>query len=126
MYKSGGYGIYHGKEYKVNHDMEGNVKIYTRDLDKIESDFVDIYGHGGYGKIIQLEDLEEYYEITTYAIWNGMRFLVIRETEDYYCLYTGDSKTATKYGFEMCDRGEFRKEVGKDSVELIEEREDLM
>ena len=128
-YKFGTYGIYKGQEYRVNSNMndeKGVNRIYTTDLSKTDEDFEDVYGHGVYSKKIQLEDLEEYYDITTYAIWNGMKFLVIRETEDIYCLYTGDSEIAGKYGFEVCNRAEFRKEVSKESVELVEEREDLM
>ena len=126
MYKSGMYGIYHGKEYEVNSDMNHNLFILTSDVSKIDDSFEDTYDSGTYSKIIQFEDLEEYYEITTFAIWNGMKFLVIRETEDIYCLYTGDSEIARKYGFKVCNRAEFRKEVSKASVELVEEREDLM
>lgn len=125
-YKSGRYGIYKGIEYKINFDENKNMLILTRNIELIDDSFEDTYNSGTYSKIIQLEDLEEYYDITTYAIWNGMKFLLDAEKEDCYILYTWDLEIARKYGFKVCDRAEFRKEVSKDSVELVEEREDLM
>ena len=58
MIRNGRFCKYHGNEFKVNRDSDGNTIILTKNDKIIDSTFIDKYGSGVYSKKVSLEEIE--------------------------------------------------------------------
>ncbi len=131
MLKNGYYAIYRGKEYRVNHDKSKKIHLYTNDKEKIDGSFVmwrKTEFQESYEKIVQPYELDDVYDITTFAyVDENKRFVVIRETEDMYLVGTGSKNIdlVEKYKLKEVDRRIFEGWIHKDDVCLVEERKDM-
>lgn len=127
--KSGWFGIYRGNEYELIGDMEGNDFIRTTDKNIIDKSYkkgvgvdVDIYT-----KQIDYSELEYAYELNVYALVDGEKIGVEKETDDEYLVFTGNSHKdiIDKYGLIEVERSVFEGWISKEFVELLEERREL-
>mgnify|MGYP000190965514 CR=1 FL=1 len=84
MIRNGKFCKYHGNEFKVNRDSDGNTIILTKNDKIIDSTFIDKYGSGVYSKKVSLEEIEELYRYATYAVINNYKVNVEKENEKYY------------------------------------------
>ena len=125
MIKNGRFCIYHGNEFKVNRDSDGNTIILTKNNKIIDSTFIDKYGSGVYSKKVSLEEIEELYRYTTYAVINNYKVNVEKENEEYYFVGTADCKVAEILGLQRCDKYYYEGKFSKQDVEIIEEKEKI-
>ncbi len=128
MIKSGYYALYKGKEYHVNQDGSGQIKIYTHDHNLIDESFVVGRSKGVYKKYVKSYELDDVYRITTYAYVDGDRILgVMKETEDMVlvCANGEDEDLIEKYQLKEVDRYVYEGWIHKDDVRLVEERKDM-
>ena len=121
MIKNGRFCIYHGNEFKVNRDSDGNTIILTKNDKIIDSTFIDKYGSGVYSKRVS----EELYRYATYAVINNYKVNVEKENEEYYFVRTPDCKVAEALGLQRCDKYYYEGKFLKQDVEIIEEKEKI-
>ncbi|WP_075717360.1 hypothetical protein [Roseburia sp. 499] len=125
MIKNGRFCKYHGNEFKINRDNEGNTIILTKDDKIIDSTFIDKYGSGVYSKRVEKEELEEFYTYETYGIIDNCRVNVEKENQEFYFVGTADCKVAEVLGLSRCDKYYYEGKIPKEKVELIEEKKEL-
>ena len=126
MIRNGHYCIYHGKEYNITHDMQDNTKIYTRNKDIVDKTFriKDVYGTM-YEKIIDPEEIQEAYRISTKAIIDGDELSICRApggAENMYWVESGSKELKEKYHMKEIDRGIYGTWIEKDKVQVVERR----
>ena len=125
--RNGHYCIYHGKEYNITEDMQGNTKIFTRNRELADETFrvKDVYGTV-YEKIIDPKEIQEAYRINTKAIIDGDELSISREPggeEGMYWIVTCSKELMEKYHMKEFDRGVYGTWIEKDKVQVVERKE---
>lgn len=129
--KSGWFGIYKGNEYELTSDMDGNRIILTKNKNIVDNTFSYDYKYnsGIYRKIIDNAEIEYAYELNLYALVDGVKIGVMKETEDEYlvCAFRNRQKQdiIEKYNLKEVERSVFEGWIPKKYVELLEERREL-
>ncbi|EJQ09747.1 hypothetical protein CN941_02755 [Bacillus cereus] len=128
MIKQGKYGIYQRKTYCLGKADEEYVNIISRDVTELENGFLPhARDKNFFIKQVKRSDLETAYNVTPFAVYKGIEFVLIglneeRRTVDIYGI---DPKVARELGMSTAGRGEFSKTVPLDDVELIEKIEPI-
>lgn len=125
--KHGWFGVYKGNEYVLTGDMKGNRIIRTKDKNIVDDTFSYNHNSGFYRKIIDSSEIEYAYELNVYALVDGEKIGVWKETEDEYLVFTGNShmEIVEKYNLQWIDRTVYEGWIPKENVKLIEERREL-
>ena len=124
--RNGDYCIYHGKEYNITHDEHRNIIIYTRNRDLADETFCieEVYGTV-YKKIIDPEEIQEAYLISTKAIIDGDELSIYRApggAENMYWVQSGSKELQEKYNMEEIERGVHGAWIEKDRVQVVERK----
>lgn len=125
MIKNGRFCKYHGNEYRLNRDNDGNLVIITKNRATIDATFTDKYNSGVYSKIILPSEIQEAYEYRTYGNVKGVKVNVEKENQEFYFVGTADCKVAEVLGLSRCDKYYYEGKIPKKKVELIEEKKEF-
>jgi hypothetical protein len=122
--KSGKFARYNGKEYEYYRNMDKTITIISRDSDDISLGFSKC--HDVYVKCLNIYEVEELYSVYTYGIYKG-QIVGIRteENEKYNIEVSGSEDIFLRLGFEIIERGVYRKWIKKSEVERIWEEKIL-
>ena len=126
MIRNGDYCIYHGKEYNITEDMQGNTKIYTRNKDLSDETFSFNRQSGAYHKMIDPKEIQEAYRISTKAIIDGDELSIYQApggAENMYWVQSGSKELQEKYHMEEIERGQHGTWIEKDKVQVVERKE---
>ena len=124
--RNGHYCIYQGKEYNLTQDEHMNTIIYTRNRDLADETFCveEVYGTV-YEKVIDPEEIQEAYRISTKAIIDGDELSICRApggAEDMYWVESDSKELKEKYNMKEIDRGVYGTWIEKDRVQVVERK----
>lgn len=116
---TGTYAVFNGKKYeacfvksdRVTFQDEKLVEIYSKE--PVEEDGFEKYGFGKYlcyKKIVDIEELSEFYNIKEVCDYMGQTFPIVRKDGDTIRIFTQDPSFETK-GFIQDGRDGFVKEI---------------
>ena len=124
------YAIYKQKKYRANKLFKSHVTLYSYSQDEGFENYVSPRGEVSYdffSKVVDIHELDYLYE-TVYEIqYKGHFFDVmsamkrITIDEDWFVIRAGIEKyeLIEKQGFEVYDKGEWRKEIGRKDIEAL-------
>lgn len=115
------YCTYNGKEFNLTKDMSGQYLIITKNINKIDATFIDKYGTGVYSKAVNISDLDEIYEISTYGIVDNQNVEIVDEYENEVKIWTSDCKIAERLHLERTDKYGYEGMVNKERIKIIRE-----
>ncbi|MDM5191338.1 hypothetical protein QUG02_27315 [Bacillus hominis] len=116
------YAIYNEKEYKIV-QIDNHLELISRDEQDLKNGFVRYDRDPNlFIKVVEKSDLETAYDVTPFAVYKGIEFLVIglNEEKGTVDIYGIDQKVARELGMSTAGRGEFSKTVNLVDVKLIE------
>jgi len=126
--QEGSYAIYHGKVYSSGRKKNGKLILRSSDAEDIRNGFEEckpfIYSWDkSYivcWKFVNRNEVEEYYEIRTKAMYQGYDFEVVDEKDEMISIVTmvGDYRVWLSLGMESIDRGVYQKWIGKNEAEI--------
>ena len=124
----GFYTLYHDKEYRITR-RDGYAKLISHDIEELKNGFTESDPYNGlryFTKLIPPSEIEDVYEIATFAIYQGYEFPIIHETNSgSYVLVASSSmpvELLEKLEFQQVDKGVFQKKIKKDEVDLVYEK----
>ncbi|MGF9963735.1 hypothetical protein [Bacillus rhizoplanae] len=126
--KSGKYGIYKGKEYRLAKEKDDSITLVSEDPAELQNGFIKYERSNNiFLKVVLKQDLESAYYINVDAKYKGHIFGVIGygEKDQTVTLFTQDPALADKFHMSRPFRGEFVKIVKVDEVELIENKKPI-
>ncbi len=121
--KDGIYAVYKGKEYEVGIKNDGSYTLRSYNIHEVRDGFIPY--RGIFVNNVQKVDLEDIYDIKTYAEYQGYKFRVIKEDKNNLLLHSliNDYRINEKLGLDMVDKGLYQKWVNKGLVtNLYEEK----
>ena len=124
------YAIYKQKKYRANKLFKGHVTLYSYSQDEGFENYVSPRGEVSYdffSKVVDIHELDYLYEIWYEIQYKGHFFDVmstmkrINIDEDWFAIRAGIEKyeLMEKLGFEVYDKGEWRKEIGRKDIEAL-------
>ncbi|MGG0721433.1 hypothetical protein [Bacillus mycoides] len=116
------YAIYNEKEYKIV-QIDNHLELISRDEQDLKNGFVPYDRDPNlFIKVVEKSDLETAYDVTPFAVYKGIEFLVIglNEEKGTVDIYGIDQKVARELGMSTAGRGELSKTVNLVDVKLIE------
>lgn len=127
--KNGFFAIYKGKEYSADFIRGKGIVLRSYDVNDTLNGF-QIYN--GYNSAIQCIlfvdriDIQEIYELRTYAYYKGYKFEVMEETDDMISIASmgGDYKDWLNLGMKCIDKFVYQKWIKKSEAEIVVEREE--
>ncbi|AIF42600.1 hypothetical protein [Virgibacillus sp. SK37] len=122
MAKSGFYANYQGTEFEVMGNMNNQVEIITKDINKIDDTFEDTYNTGVYSKVVSRKELTDCVKVTLSGIIRGERVQILKARSDEYQVATSSLLIGEKLGLYRVDRDLWIGWIAKDKVQLVEER----
>ncbi len=125
--KSGEYAVYKGKEY-TSGEINGKLILRSGSLEDLEKGF-ELCEPFIYGvtkekvvcrKYVDLSEVEDYYVLSTKAIYAGYEFWVWEETDDEIVIEAmdGDYRTWLDLGMKRVDKYVYQKRIKKSEAEL--------
>jgi hypothetical protein len=126
MIKSENYILYKNMEYSFFRKPDGSVNLISYESESLSNGFQkhDLIP-GAFVKKLRLEDLENVYEIKTFAKYNGTEVNVTSEKDNLICIGTADASLAEKLGMDRTDKFYYEKWVPEEDVELFELKESI-
>ena len=128
----GFYTLYHDKEYRITR-RDRYAKLISHDIEELKNGFTESDPYNGlryFTKLIPPSQIEDVYEIATFAIYQGYEFPIIHETNSgSYVLVASSSmpvELLEKLEFQQVDKGVFQKKIKKDEVDLAYEKKELI
>lgn len=123
------YGIYKGKKYSVAKDSTSFWLVSQKKEEGFE-EYIDILGEKRpdiFVKDVDIHELDYLYKIVYEIQYKGHFFDVmpamkrITIDEDWFVIRAGIEKNELieKLGFEVYDKGEWRKEIGRKDIEAL-------
>ena len=133
------YAIYKQKKYRANKLFKGHVTLYSYSQDEGFENYVSPRGEISYdffSKVVDIHELDYLYRIVYEIQYKGHFFDVMSAMKrklidkDLFVLNAGIEKypLIEKLGFEVYDKGEWWKEIGRKDIEalkIIEEPEGI-
>ena len=124
------YAIYKQKKYRANKLFKGHVTLYSYSQDEGFENYVSPRGEISYdffSKVVDIHELDYLYKIVYEIQYKGHFFDVmsamkrITIDEDWFVIRAGIEKyeLIEKLGFEVYDKGEWRKEIGRKDIEAL-------
>nr|MBP3598775.1 hypothetical protein [Eubacterium sp.] len=133
--KDGIYAVYLGKEYTAEKNKEGKVILRSTDYEDLQCGFepCEPFKYKGEEreivclKFVDYDEVEEYYKITIYAIYQGLKFEVFEEKDDMISIigFLGNYREFLKLGMQCIDKGVYQKWIRKDEAEIKIVKEEL-
>ena len=122
-------GIYKGKKYRVVKDST-SFWLVSREKEEGFEEYIDIVGEKRpdiFVKDVDIHELDYLYKIVYEIQYKGHFFDVmsamkrITIDEDWFVIRAGIEKyeLIEKLGFEVYDKGEWRKEIGRKDIEAL-------
>ncbi|MDF2871092.1 MAG: hypothetical protein K0R05_2667 [Anaerocolumna sp.] len=123
--KDGIYAVYKGKEYEVGIKNDGTYTLRAYNILEVKNGFIPY--RGIFVNNIQKDDLEDIYDIETYAEYQGYKFRVIKEDKNNLLLHSliNDYRINRKLGLDMVDKGLYQKWVNKSLITTLYEEKSL-
>ncbi|MES5896664.1 hypothetical protein [Bacillus cereus group sp. RP43] len=121
------YAIYAEKEYKIV-KIDNHLELISTDEQDLKNGFVPYDRDPNlFIKVVEKKDLETAYNVTPFAVYKGIEFVLIGLNEEKRTvdIYGIDPKVARQLGMSTAGRGEFSKTVPLDDIELIEKVEPI-
>ncbi len=121
--KDGIYAVYKGKEYEVGIKNDGSYTLRSYNIHEVSDGFIPY--RGIFVNNVQKVNLEDIYDIKTYAEYQGYKFRVIKEDKNKLLLHSliNDYRINEKLGLDMVDKGLYQKWVNKGLItNLYEEK----
>lgn len=117
------YGIYCGREYRIAKLRDKKLYCISDNEESLTDGFYKYRSNSDkLVKEIQPDELDEIYELTSYALYQGVKFLILSEGKDTYDLAGGEEE-ARKFPEMIChNKGEFSMKINKEDVDLIVEK----
>ena len=122
-------GIYKGKKYRVVKDST-SFWLVSQEKEEGFEEYIDIFGEKSpdlFVKDVDIHELDYLYRIVYEIQYKGYFFDVmsamkrINIDEDWFAIRAGIEKyeLIEKLGFEVYDKGEWRKEIGRKDIEAL-------
>ena len=122
-------GIYKGKKYRVA-KISTFYRVISREKEEGFEEYIDIVGEKRpdiFVKDVDIHELDYLYRIVYEIQYKGYFFDVmsamkrINIDEDWFAIRAGIEKyeLIEKLGFEVYDKGEWRKEIGRKDIEAL-------
>ena len=123
MIRNENYAIYNGKEYSADFIEGEGIMLRSQDAKDIENGFENYQGYNKkilYIKIVDRNEVSEFYNESTYAIYKGFKFEAIDEKDNMVSIVamTGDYRNWLSLGMKCIDKGVYQKWVQNSEVEL--------
>ena len=124
------YAIYKQKKYRANKLIDGHVTLYSYSQDEGFENYVSPRGEVSYdffSKVVDIRELDYLYEIWYEIQYKGHFFDVMSVMKrklidkDLFVLNAGIEKypLIEKLGFEVYDKGQWWKEIGRKDIEAL-------
>ena len=124
------YAIYKQKKYRANKLIDGHVTLYSYSQDEGFENYVSPRGEVSYdffSKVVDIRELDYLYEIWYEIQYKGHFFDVMSVMKrklidkDLFVLNAGIEKypLIEKLGFEVYDKGQWWKEIGRKDIETL-------
>ena len=124
------YAIYKQKKYRANKLFKGHVTLYSYSQDEGFENYVSPRGEVSYdffSKVVDIHELDYLYEIEYEIQYKGHFFDVMSVMKrklidkDLFVLNAGIEKYSLieKLGFEVYDKGQWWKEIGRKDIEAL-------
>ena len=124
------YAIYKQKKYRANKLIDGHVTLYSYSQDEGFENYVSPRGEVSYdffSKVVDIRELDYLYEIWYEIQYKGHFFDVMSVMKrklidkDLFVLNAGIEKypLIEKLGFEVYDKGQWWKEIGRKDIEVL-------
>lgn len=124
------YAIYKQKKYRANKLIDGHVTLYSYSQDEGFENYVSPRGKVSYdffSKVVDIRELDYLYEIWYEIQYKGHFFDVMSVMKrklidkDLFVLNAGIEKypLIEKLGFEVYDKGQWWKEIGRKDIEAL-------
>ena len=124
------YAIYKQKKYRANKLIDGHVTLYSYSQDEGFENYVSPRGEVSYdffSKVVNIRELDYLYEIEYEIQYKGHFFDVMSVMKrklidkDLFVLNAGIEKypLIEKLGFEVYDKGQWWKEIGRKDIEAL-------
>ena len=121
------YAIYNRKEYRI-FLSEGMAELISNDVKDLSNGFKEYRPERNHTipiltKTVSPSEIEEVYEISTYALYQGYEFWIKWASENEYLLNGNNNLTLMdKLNFKRVDKYGYEKLVKKDEVDLVYEK----
>jgi len=124
MYRSGRYGKYNCKEYRLVKSEKLYIGLVGHDKKDIENGFTPyVRDESIFTKRVLKSEVTEVYSIRSKAIYRGYTFELVCCKQPMVALATCNDDIAKECGMEAVDRWDYRLWVHIDEVEIVEEKE---
>lgn len=133
--KNGKFAIYLGEEYTSGKDRNGKIILRSTDMKDVEKGFelCEPFQYKKYAekvvcmKVVDPSEVEDYYRITTKAIYAGFEFEVMEEKGDEISIVamTGDYRDWLNLDMKCIDKGVYQKWIKKEEAEIKIIKEEL-
>lgn len=115
--KNGDFVIYKDKEFEFYMKMDKTIKVVSRDSADLSLGFT-IVRPGTYVKVLNVNEVKEIYSIRTYGIYKGHSVAIRAEDNNKYHIESGGSENIfVVLGFQIVERGVYRKWINKNELE---------
>ncbi|WP_144505542.1 hypothetical protein [Bacillus mycoides] len=122
MIRDGKYGVHNVQVYMLA-GKKDDLEIISNDPAELLNGFIrDEWDENIFFKKIKKEDLDTAYEIKTYAKYKGHDFGVLTARKLKVVIATNNPQVGHELNMSVPGRGEFRIEVNRTDIELIEEK----
>lgn len=125
------YAIYNRKEYRIFLSEE-MAELISNDVKDLSNGFKEYRPERNHTipiltKTVSPSEIEEVYEISTYALYQGYEFWIKWASENEYLLDGNNNLTLMdKLNFKRVDKYGYEKLVKKDEVDLVYEKKELI
>ena len=129
--KNNTYTIYSGKEYRLL-KRSGYARLISNSPLDLDNGFTEKDPEKHlipriFFKMVPPSEIEEVYEISTYALYQGDEFWIKWASENEYLLDGNNNLTLMdKLNFKRVDKYGYEKLVKKDEVDLVYEKKELI
>lgn len=121
--RNGKYGKYKGKEYRISEESNDMVVLVSNDSHDLKIGFEKYARRPSVlTKRVNKRELEGVYQITSFAMIDGMKFEIIGVDQNEVVIYTYDESIAKKYNMERTGIHEYKKALNINDVKVFEEK----
>jgi hypothetical protein len=121
--RSGKYGSYEGKEYKLGSEKGETINLVSKDMKNLDNGFVRYDRFPWiFIKSVNKESLDYIVNITSYVIIDDDKFEIIGARDNDVVIVTDDESIASKHNMERTDIHEYRKSISLKGLNVIEEK----
>lgn len=128
--KKGIFATYKGKEYSAAMDKNGSVILRSNTLDDLSNGFKQYDGYNksiACIKYVNKFEIEDYYKVSTIAVYKGFSFEVVDTKEDLISIVAigGDYRNWLNLGMKCIDKGMYQKWIKKNEATIVEKKSGL-